>query len=110
MSDYAYRLNLQPFFANPPRAERFEALAIFISRRLYAMARALGEKDLVFEAGDAEDLAQRFNDFANSEDTSCFAFSQLWEELEQWGETTVQWGRREKSLCNIDRLPVEFSC
>jgi hypothetical protein len=115
MSDFIFRLNLdkvfdQRVFQSMTEEERFGALAELIDRRLTAMVSTMEDRNYIFEAGTTEALSRKFEQFAEAIDTSCYPFSLLWEELCDWGESLVEVGRREKSLCYIPTLPSEFGC
>lgn len=111
MSNFLYSMDLRKVFEKPLPDEdaRFRALAKLIAKKLNALYDALSDKNRIFEAGAAENLAMRFNDFGDGSG-GCYEFSNLWDELSDWGESQVQSGRTEKSLCKIPTLPLEFSC
>ena len=96
------RLDLTTSFERAQRAEdphRF--LAGKIAGKLERVAPSLYERNLPFEAGEAESLAQRFRDEGD--------FHDCWADLVEWGEAVVVSGGREKSLCKISDLPRELA-
>lgn len=112
MSGYVFRLNLQAVLTKPvgTEEERFKALGELISRRLQSMTTVMEDRGMIFEARSGDSLAMQFDDFAEGDDTGCYQFSRLWDDLCDYGESYVLSAGREKSLVAIPTLPQEFSC
>ena len=89
--------------------DRFVLFAAFLNRRLNKVAVALEEADLFFEAGEAQSIAKDFGKFCRSPgDADDFAM--LWNCLEDWAGSTVEYKGRTRELCSLSRLPDRFSC
>lgn len=85
--------------ANPP-----VVMATGIAKWLRKLASSLEDKLLCFEAGDTHELADSFDKFAE-DDMTLEGFGVLWQELQDWAETSIVSGSREKSLCNVPSIP-----
>ena len=79
-------------------------MATGIAKWLKKIAEALENKLLPFEAGDTWDQVEFFEEFVVS-DGSSEGFGKLWQGLQDWGETVIVSGNREKSLCDIPSIP-----
>lgn len=105
-----FNFNLQTFFNRQDTGEdRWNRLSRYLSVRLTKAAEFLDERELTFEAGDADDLARKFVAFAESSG-SAEEFAELWEALTDWAEGSVVVSGREKSLCTLPTLPHTFAC
>ena len=103
-------LSLSSFFNSVSDSDdRFQACAVFISRRLGKAREVLSELDLCFEADEAEEMAGKWLTFSEDDGTAD-GFADLWNSLEDWACGSVTVNGKTQELSRVPSLPDQFAC
>ncbi len=111
---FLFNFQLEAYFESRSRSQhcvknRWAKLAVYIHRRMDKITTYLNDRELVFEAGESEELSESFKKFV-AQEGSPEDFGFLWEAFEVWADQGVSVsGGREKTLAKITHLPATYS-